>query len=278
MRALASKYKAAVRALGLRTGLGFATQQVFGKRREIALTIRGGDDRRQVWLRSGSTDLAIFAQIFVQRDYDFSAWSPYANHIGAQYKAILAAGSSPLIIDAGANAGYSAIWFAREYPRARVVAIEPDPANFALLQRNVAPFPNIVPVEAALWNEPATLSVVDQNDWDWGRRFDVGLDGPGIPSVTVNELLQQYESCVPFVAKIDIEGAETKLLRSNDQWADIFPLVIFEPHDSLYHWLGAWQGSAHSFFASLSRRKREYLVKGENVFAFLHPDGKTKAQ
>jgi hypothetical protein len=74
-----------------------------------------------------------------------------------------------------------------------------------------------------------------------------------------------------LIAKIDIEGAETKVLQSNTEWIDEVPLVVFEHHDMLWHWLGPWQGSGHSFFSVLSRRKREYLSKGENTFAFLHP-------
>jgi hypothetical protein len=73
--------------------------------------------------------------------------------------------------------------------------------------------------------------------------------------------------------KIDIEGAETKLLRSNIDWVAKFPLVVFEPHDMLFHWLGPWQGSSHSFFSTLSNCKREYLIRGENIFAFRFPDG-----
>ena len=271
MRDIARRYKAAIMALGAVDGVRFATQQVFGKRTELSLSFVEDDVKHHLWARADSTDLAIFVQIYRQQDYNIALWPPYQEHVDAQYQSILSATKVPLIIDGGANAGYSPIWFALKYPQARVLAIEPDPENFAVLKRNVAPFHNITAVEAALWNERAIVSVLDSNDWAWGRRFDVTAAGPGIPTVTVRELLDSDLDYAPFIVKIDIEGAETKLLRSNNEWMDDFPLVIFEPHDSLYHWLGVWQGSAHSFFSTLARRKREYLTKGENVFAFLHP-------
>jgi FkbM family methyltransferase len=189
----------------------------------------------------------------------------------AIYNSILEEGKIPLIIDAGANTGYSAIWFNLNFPKAQIFAVEPDGSNFSLMKQNVSMFANIIPIEAALWNEKATVSVLDPTDLAWGRRFDVAADGPGIPSVTVAELIARDSRYAPLLIKIDIEGAETQLLRSNTEWVDQFPLVVFEPHDTLFHWLGSWKGSGHSFFSNLARRPREYLPKGENIFAFLHP-------
>jgi len=74
-----------------------------------------------------------------------------------------------------------------------------------------------------------------------------------------------------IIAKIDIEGAEVNLLKSDNEWIDDVPLVIFEQHDPLWHWLGPSQVNGHAFFSVLPRRKREYLMREENVFAFLHP-------
>ena len=92
-------------------------------------------------------------------------------------------------------------------------------------------------------------------------------------SVTVPALLAADPRLRIVIAKIDIEGAESELLRSQTEWIDDVALVVFEQHDNLWHWLGLWQGTGHAFFAALSRRKREYLMRGENVFALLHPQG-----
>ena len=272
MRAVLEGYRNAIHILGLGAGLGFATRELIGGVEPLPIRLAENGSGRPIWARPKSTDLDIFDQIFRRREYDFSHWTPYWDHMRAVYDGIVAQGRTPLIIDGGANAGYSPIWFALTFPKAKVLAVEPDAANFEMLSRNVAAFDSIAPVEAALWNERATVAIVDPSDWAWGRRFDAAADGPGIPSVTVPELMARVADASPFIIKIDIEGAETKLLRSQTEWMDAFPLVVFETHDQMFHWLGPWQGSAHSFFSTLSRRKREYLIKGENMFAFLHPD------
>jgi predicted O-methyltransferase YrrM len=46
----------------------------------------------------------------------------------------------PLILDCGANIGLSSIWFARKYPRATVIAVEPESENFRMLTMNTAEY------------------------------------------------------------------------------------------------------------------------------------------
>lgn len=40
-----------------------------------------------------------------------------------------------LIIDAGANVGYSSVYFAKMYPRAKAIAFEVEQSNFDMLTR-----------------------------------------------------------------------------------------------------------------------------------------------
>ena len=53
----------------------------------------------------------------------------------------------------------ASIYFTHRYPEAKVVAIEAEASNFAALARNVRPYPAIVPVHAALWNQDGEISV-----------------------------------------------------------------------------------------------------------------------
>ena len=73
-------------------------------------------------------------------------------------------------IDAGANAGYSALWFALRYPGARVVAIEPDDDNVELLHRNTHAVPNVEVVHGALMDVDGRCVVVDPGIGPWGIR------------------------------------------------------------------------------------------------------------
>jgi FkbM family methyltransferase len=226
-----------------------------------------------LWIRPQGTDLDVALQIFETRDYDLSWCRPYKEHIEAMCTRIRTDGDVPVIIDAGANIGASTLWFSLNFPDCRVFAIEPDQANFEMLARNTADRPNVTPFHAGLWDRLTNLSVVSNGDDSWGRRVaeDPGRDGK-IGSVTIPELLEKEPRLRLLIVKIDIEGAETAVFRSNTEWVDKVPLLIFEPHDNLWQWLGTWQGTGHAFFSALARRKREYMFRGENVFAFLHSD------
>jgi len=226
-----------------------------------------------LWVRPQGSDLDVAVQIFLTRDYDLDWCAPYKRHIEGVCERIRAAGDVPLIIDAGANIGASTLWFSLNYPDCRIFAVEPDRGNFETLARNTERQVNVTRFHAGLWDRSASLSVVSDHDDSWGRRVgeEAGPDA-AIASVTIPELLEHEPRLRPLIVKIDIEGAETAVFRSNTEWVDKVPLLIFGPHDNLWQWLGTWQSTGHAFFAALARRRREYLFHGENVFAFLHPD------
>ena len=243
-------------------------------RREAATRVHLDGVPSGFWIRPKGSDLDVVLQIFLARDYDLSWCMPYKLHIQRLCDQIREAGKVPLIIDAGANIGASTLWFAQNFPDCQIFAVEPDQGNFAMLRRNTEHYPNITLFNAGLWDRSTNLSILSESDNSWGRRVEEEHSGKAlVPSVTIPELLAKDANVQPIIVKVDIEGAETALFRSNTEWVDDIPLLIFEPHDNLWHWLGTWQGTGHAFFSTLARRKHEYLFRGENVFAFLHPDG-----
>ncbi len=57
-----------------------------------------------------------------------------------------------VIIDLGANIGATMALLATTYPRARIIGVEPDPANAELCRENLGPWGNRCElVEAAAW-------------------------------------------------------------------------------------------------------------------------------
>jgi FkbM family methyltransferase len=172
-----------------------------------------------------------------------------------------------IIVDCGANVGFSAIWFAVQFPQAVTVAIEPEPENFKLLKLNVAAYPNIVPMQAGISDRRGTITLHNPNkqgeQWAWATRE---TPNGSIPTVTVPDVLSAYEDGEPLIVKIDIEGAEVELLRSNLEWVPRTALVIVETHD----WLRTWGGTGHAVFSVLCQSPRDYLQRVENTFAFSH--------
>ncbi len=116
----------------------------------------------------------------------------------------------PLVLDGGANVGLSVAFFKQAYPLARVVAFEPDPAIFAVLERNVRRwgFSHVELVPKALWTEAASLPFYAEGS-DAGR-----IARPGDPAnepVSTVRLSDYLDRRVDFL-KLDIEQGETRVL------------------------------------------------------------------
>src|SRR5438094_3684899 len=75
-----------------------------------------------IFVRARTSDKPTFEQVFVFDQYDMS-FLPIRPEV---------------IIDGGANAGFTTRLFAQRYPGARIFAVEPEPSNFELLLRNTA--------------------------------------------------------------------------------------------------------------------------------------------
>jgi len=103
--------------------------------------------------RAGTSDFSVLRQIFVDDELGFELSQPPAN-----------------IIDAGANIGLASIRFAERWPDANIHAIELDPANFEVLQRNVAPYRGITPHLAALWGNDGQVAVDNPGEAAWALR------------------------------------------------------------------------------------------------------------
>jgi hypothetical protein len=112
--------------------------------RDVLIRVKREDIKSPFYLRLDTSDIFTFDQVFVYQGYDFDA-SP----------------SPEIIIDAGANIGLASIYFANKYPEAKIIAVEPEESNFRLLRKNAAPYKNIIPLQAALWNKNEEICVVD---------------------------------------------------------------------------------------------------------------------
>lgn len=140
-----------------------------------------------------------------------------------------------VILDAGANIGAATVFFANRYPKAMILAIEPEESNYALLARNVALYPNVFPFRAALWNCNGEISVSEAGS-DYGTSGNwafVTHDVPGgnrVRAVTLDALMHETGVKSIDLAKIDIEGAEQELFQ-NTEWLSGVRCLMIETHD-----------------------------------------------
>jgi FkbM family methyltransferase len=203
------------RNFGFRGVLALSAYCLYGRPKEI--TAHPPGIRYPVHIRVRTTDRRTYEETLLGREYDFDL--PF---------------SPETIIDAGANIGMASIYFTHRYPKAKVIAVEPEASNYAQLVRNVMPYPTITPVHAALWNQDGETSVSepDPATGAFGKWGFVTKDGPGskVRAITMHTLME--EMCIPAIdlAKIDIEGAEQEVFEDT-RWLTGMGCVMIELHD-----------------------------------------------
>jgi FkbM family methyltransferase len=118
-----------------------------------------------------------------------------------------AATDAPVIVDCGANIGYTVLHYKRCYPRASITAFEPDPQFLPLLRANLArnAADDVEVVPAAAWIADGRSSwVMEGRD---GSRLGDGDQGQRTATVATVDLRKYLLRDVDLL-KIDIEGAE----------------------------------------------------------------------
>jgi FkbM family methyltransferase len=229
----------------------------------IELNVNGA--ARPFHYRPGASDERVIAEVLRNREYDFARLRR-GPELNALYNRLVAAGRAPLIVDAGANIGASAMWFAATFPAAHVVALEPEGANFALLAANTAGA-NVEPLQAALAAHPGHVRLIDPGEGAWGFRTTAAAgDGTpaDIPALTIPDLYAARAAThAPFIVKIDIEGGETNVFSAATHWVAQTPVIVIELHD----WLLTGQASARPFLSCVSALDRDFVYVGENVFS-----------
>src|SRR4029078_4631590 len=145
-----------------------------------------------------TSDAKVIRQVFVDQHY-----RALAGHKNVQY-----------IVDCGANIGASASWLLSQYPRARLVAVEPDSGNMNVCRRNLAPFGDRAQfVESGVWSSKLGLVIErghyrDGQDWSTSVRECKANEQADLQAVTIDALLERAGFPRIDVLKMDIERAE----------------------------------------------------------------------
>lgn len=238
----------------------YVTRMWAGLTRAQQYSISLREYKQPLYLRTRSTDWDVFMHVIAEEEYRIRSVT-HASAVRNFCDRITSRGEQPLIIDCGANTGFSARWFAKEYPESKIVAIEPEDGNYGMLLRNTHDIANIVPRKAAVLDRPGFIAIAPSGGGEWAFQV-VSSDKGDIEAVTIAQIESEHADCRPFLVKIDIEGSEYGLFKSGAEWADDVPVIVLEPHDSL----DPWQGTTDVVLHVLMRRPRDYLVQGEYIY------------
>jgi FkbM family methyltransferase len=201
------------RLVGFAKALGF----------ELAWSLRSPEVPLQVpgypagfTIRRNNSDSFVFSSIFLEGE--LSAYVPTEPR---------------LIIDGGANVGFSTAYFAQHYPSAAVVAVEPSGENCARIKRHCAGFGNVTLLEGGLWSQSGLLRIVNPEDASWSFRCEPA-DGPGegvFTAFTIGEIIDRSGADRCDLLKLDIEGAEASVFAPGAlDWLDRVDAILVEVH------------------------------------------------
>lgn len=195
-------------------------QSLFGKTSNY--TLISNHSRFPLICRPNTSDIYVFEQIFVEREY--ACLDSLAN--------------VDLIIDCGANVGYSSAYFLTRFPEAKIICIEPDPTNFRLLEQNLAPYQDRVKsIRSGIWSHPTGLKILEtpyRDGANWSvqvRESHVG-EVPEMTATDIGTLLKESGADKISILKIDVEGAEAVIFANNyESWLSRVDNMVIELHD-----------------------------------------------
>ncbi len=237
---------------------GLAFLKMLSRKPRVEIALPGFKDR--IRLRPGTSDSPVFYGSLILQEWDLAP--PRLN--------------PDLIIDGGANIGCSTLFFAQRFPKSMIVAIEPEASNFQLLAENTRRYPNVVPIQAALWNRKSTLAIENPEDDMWAFRVAEASERVvgGVDALTVSDLMTIVKRDRIDLLKLNIEGGEKELFEEGfEPWLGKVRTIMIELHDRFK------EGCSTAYYAATSGYGFVHSQEGNLVVsmnpALVRPDGST---
>jgi FkbM family methyltransferase len=187
-----------------------------------SLRLRPKNSEFPIEMRAHTSDREVLGQVFIQREYEAAKLS-----------------QPKMILDLGANVGYSSAYFLSRYPTASVLAVEPDPGNYAACCRNLAPFGRRArTIQGAAWVE-CTRLLLDKGTYRDGRDWATQVRRPtqaseslaDVDAYDVPTLIGLCHTPEIDLLKIDIERSELELFsRKTEDWLPRVRNLCIELH------------------------------------------------
>lgn len=125
-------------------------------------------------------------------------------------------------------------------PEAKIFAIEPNPSAFQVLKRNVETneLENVVVLDRAIWSKTGNVpfEIVKGHTTVGGLKVHKRYRNKGrlyrivVPSITLEEICEQYRIKNIDLLKMDVEGSELEILKSSKYILPNIRKVVVEYH------------------------------------------------
>lgn len=150
------------------------------------------------------------------------------------------AGNFSYILDLGANAGFTTVYFSLLFPAATIACVEPIPANIELLYENLV----LNQIKAKVFE--AAIAVADGEiamelgEMDYSNKVHdipygkhLGDNTIQVRALTIETIVKELKWPRIDLVKIDIEGYEGILLKVNNAWLNLTGTLIMEIHEGI---------------------------------------------
>lgn len=144
----------------------------------------------------------------------------------------------PRIIDCGANIGMSILYFKMIWPAAHILAFEPDPETFGILQKNVErnSLPDVHLVNQAISGHEGEAPLYYHDDRAGAATASlVSARGGTRSRVVPTTRLSSFIDAPVDLLKLDVEGAEFDVLRdlAVTHKIDLIGRLVIEYHHNI---------------------------------------------
>ena len=139
-----------------------------------------------------------------------------------------------VIVDLGANVGYTMAHFAFLYPKSRIIAVELDKDNIEIASRNISFCQERCRlIHAAIWSTDGQVQY--EGDGEWGFHVleghpDIKSNAKQAPARTIDSIFEEYNLDTVHYLKIDIEGAEANVFQGPMSWINHVQSMKIEVH------------------------------------------------
>jgi FkbM family methyltransferase len=195
----------------------------------------------------------------------------------ALYKRVLEAGPvdelrrfvdpGTVVVDVGANVGFFTLSFAEWVgPTGRVIAVEPDRENFEALERAIADSgkaSRVGALRAVAAEKPGSL-FLERNELHPGdHKIAVAGAGIEVAAVSIDALVAETEPARVSLIKIDVQGAEMKVLAGAARALAVHrPALFVEIDERALRHFGASPDELVSFLENLGYRMHRLCAGG----------------